>query len=174
MRPWEPRIGAPRLLKPLDRLVGARLQQMNHANPPVQIADAGIARAEPDRLLLRHDRAFDRTGQKFAVPQRSQCEDRVPVERDRGFILKNGRIVSLLGTQNLAFDQVGKRMPRQCGQRFVDKLLRAVEIPFGRLGDLLQDPAGKRMRQEAPRADRAGIEAERCFEQPNGFRKIVR
>src|SRR5437016_5222709 len=51
VRPRKSRIGAPRLFDPKDRLSGTRLQQMNHANPPIPIDDARITRAEADGLF---------------------------------------------------------------------------------------------------------------------------
>jgi hypothetical protein len=49
------RIGAARPFEPQDRLVGARLQQMDEPNPKIPTGDLGVAGAEPDGLLLERD-----------------------------------------------------------------------------------------------------------------------
>jgi len=70
MRSRISRIGGARLFEPNNRLLGARLQQMNHANSPVPITDVGITRAEADGLLLGRKRLLCRPGVKFA---RAEC-----------------------------------------------------------------------------------------------------
>jgi class 3 adenylate cyclase len=45
--------GAARLLEPIDRLVGARLQQVDDPEPEREIANGGIARTDADYLLLK-------------------------------------------------------------------------------------------------------------------------
>src|SRR6516165_9087006 len=65
-RPRQPRIGVARPFEPGDRVVDARFQQMDHADPPTPIRQARITWAETDRLLLSRDRLLDRTSEKLA------------------------------------------------------------------------------------------------------------
>ena len=59
--------GATRPFEPRDRLVRARLQQMHMPDPHIKIADAGIARTEPDGLLREWDYFIHRLGQQLAI-----------------------------------------------------------------------------------------------------------
>jgi len=65
------RIGAPRLFKPKNCLLGARLEQMDDANTEIPIADEGIMGAEPNRLFLKRDHLLDRSGVKLALSKSS-------------------------------------------------------------------------------------------------------
>src|ERR1700730_15721765 len=53
-------IRAARLFEPDYRLLGARLQQMHHPDPPIPKADGRIAGTKPDALLLERDRLLYR------------------------------------------------------------------------------------------------------------------
>jgi hypothetical protein len=65
-----PRIEVARLFEPRDRLVCARLQQMEDADPEIPDTQQVVAGAEADRLLVKRDRVLDQPGLKLTLGER--------------------------------------------------------------------------------------------------------
>src|SRR4029077_20559364 len=96
------RSGTARLFVPDDCLVGARLQQMRAPDPEIVKADLGIARTEPDGLLLGRDKLLYQPGHELAPAKMGVCVGPVAVERDGCLVFENGLVVSVLRAQHLA------------------------------------------------------------------------
>jgi hypothetical protein len=68
----------PRPFEPLDRLIGAALQQMRLAHPGIPVPDDRIARAEPHRALEDRDRFFERPTTSRHRPISASAETLLP------------------------------------------------------------------------------------------------
>ena len=96
-----------RLFEPRDRLVGARLQQMDDANPEIPDTEQIIARAETDGLLVQRDCILDQARLKLAPAQRGYGEQPIAVGRPRPRLLD-----PVLCVQEETFRQVRMRVAR--------------------------------------------------------------
>src|SRR5438477_1237000 len=67
-RAGKSRIGVARLFEPEYCLVIPRLQQVDHANPPVPVGQARVAGAEADGEFLRRYGFLDGTDEELAQP----------------------------------------------------------------------------------------------------------
>ena len=109
MRTGQTRVCAARPFQPEDRLVNPRLQQVDHADPPIPIRQPRIARTEADRLLLRRDRFLDPARQELAYPEIGDGDHPVAIGGDRDLVFRDGRLISLLGAQKLRLGEMGER-----------------------------------------------------------------
>ena len=117
-----------RSLAPLDRLVGARLQQVCKPNPEIVEADLGIAGTEPNGSFLGRNSFVDGSDHELAPSEMRMCVGPVAVERDDGLIFGYGLIVAVLRPQHLAFGEMCERAAWRCGQGPLGQLFRACDI----------------------------------------------
>ena len=167
------RSGVARLFAPDDRLVGARLQQMHAPDPAIEKADLGIARTEPDGLLLGRDQLLDRPGHELAPAEMGVCVGPVAVERDDGLVFGNGLVVSVLRTQHLAFGETRERAARRRGEGSLGQVFRAHNIGRGRAGHKIEDTGRELDRQPALRRDGVLIERQGPLEQGNRLGTVL-
>src|ERR1700731_4920672 len=120
VRPRMSRIPVRRLFEPAYGLADARLQQVDHSDPPVPIVDPGIAWAEPDCLLLRGNRLLYCAREKLALTERRQGEHPAGIECDCGLVFGNRSFEAALRAQGLSSGEMRHRMARRYRQRLSD------------------------------------------------------
>src|SRR5262249_19934155 len=101
---------------------------MDHADPPIPIRQARIARAEADRLFLCRDRLLDCTGEKLAEAEGRYGSHPVAIERDRAFVFGYRRLEPALRAQHLTPGEVSDRIAWRGRQHVANKRLGAFEI----------------------------------------------
>src|ERR1700730_300295 len=85
--------------QPDDRLVGARLQQMNVPDPRIPISYVGVAGAEADGLLLGRDRLLYRPGEALAPAEIGYSNHPGSIAGDRRLVFGNGLLAPALRAQ---------------------------------------------------------------------------
>src|SRR5215831_3389354 len=120
MRAGKSRIAAARPLDPQDCLIQARLQEMNHADPPKPVRNIRIARAKPDGLLLRRNNLLQLPRVELAQPETRQRQYRVAVELDCGFEFGNSGLVVVLRPQHLSLPEMRQRSATRRMAHFLD------------------------------------------------------
>src|SRR6516165_8980422 len=158
------RAGAARLLKPGDRLIKARLQQMRLADPEIVLGDARVTRAEADGLLLKRDRFVDLPDRSLAPAQAPNRRNQVAVQRERRFIFGDRFGVPSLHLKHCAHGEVHIAVARRSRQGAARQSLRAFDVGLGRRRHKTLYPAYKFARQPVLRFGRVWFERQRALE----------
>src|SRR3984893_18935825 len=124
-------VGAPRLLEPSDRLVGARFKQMHFTDLRIPGGQIAMARAEADCVFRVRDYLVHRSDVKLALTKPGMSVREVAIERDCCLVFDTGVLKPRLRAQHLALYVMRPRAIGRHRQGSRDQLICALKVDIG-------------------------------------------
>jgi hypothetical protein len=113
---------------------------MNTPKTVVPTGDAGIARAETYRLLMKHERFVYSSGEELAPAKGGNYEHPIAVEPEYRLVFGNGLLTLASCPQNLAACEMGARVAGRNRQGEPYELVRPLDISIRRNRHSIEHP----------------------------------